>query len=153
MKRIKIKENIYMLLSDFDYEKTKGYDFFVIRFAEKKYRVYIRDEETITPLSVYIMAPPAGMIVDHINGNTLDNRRSNLRVCTQSQNLMNSKKRIDNTSGFKGVSWKKSKKLWQVYINVDKKRILGGYFKCRLLAVMKREELTKKHHGEYFNLG
>lgn len=153
MKKIKIKEGVYTLVSDIDYEKTKGYDFFVIRFAEKKYRVYIRDEESITSLSVYIMAPSVGMIVDHVNGNTLDNRRFNLRVCTQSQNIMNSKKRTDNTSGFKGVSWKKSKKLWQVYINVDKKRILGGYFKCRLLASLKREELTRKHHGRFANFG
>ena len=99
------------------------------------------------------MCPPKGLVVDHINGNTLDNRRSNLRVCTQSQNLMNSKKPSNNKSGFKGISWHKSSKSWQVYITANKKRIIGGYFKCRLLASLKREELTRKHHGRFANFG
>jgi hypothetical protein len=50
-----------------------------------------------------IMGFPEGMDVDHINGNALDNRRENLRVCTRSQNAMNKKLRSDSTTGYKGV--------------------------------------------------
>jgi hypothetical protein len=50
-----------------------------------------------------IMGSPEGMDVDHINGNGLDNRRKNLRVCTRSQNAMNKKLRSDSTTGYKGV--------------------------------------------------
>lgn len=46
---------------------------------------------------------PRGMVVDHINGNGLDNRRANLRVCTHAQNSLNTKLRSDNTTGYKGV--------------------------------------------------
>ena len=51
-----------------------------------------------------IIGAPDGMSVDHINGNGLDNRRANLRLCANSQNICNSRLRIDNAVGFKGVS-------------------------------------------------
>jgi len=66
--------------------------------------------------------------IDHKNHNTLDNRKSNLRKCTQSQNLANSKIRIDNKSGFKGVSWDKGTQKWRAEIRYKKKRYhLGVY--------------------------
>lgn len=51
--------------------------------------------------------------VDHVNGNTLDNRRSNLRICTTSQNSQNSKKRSGGSSRFKGVHWRDDAKKWR----------------------------------------
>ena len=58
---------------------------------------------------------PAGLTVDHINGDRLDNRRQNLRVCTQGQNNCNRLERVDNTSGFRGVSQRKDGR-YQAYI-------------------------------------
>jgi hypothetical protein len=57
--------------------------------------------------------------VDHANGDRSDNRRSNLRIATQSQNLGNSRKRAGTTSRYKGVSWHKQNKKWVAYIGVD----------------------------------
>jgi hypothetical protein len=56
------------------------------------------------------------MHVDHINGNSLDNRRDNLRLVTPQQNAMNRGPQINNTSGYKGVSWNKRSKKWQVSV-------------------------------------
>jgi hypothetical protein len=61
-----------------------------------------------------IMKPPKGLVIDHINGNGLDNRKINLRICTISINLQNSKKHKNNASGFRGVIWNKRAKKWQV---------------------------------------
>lgn len=66
--------------------------------------------------------------VDHINGDKLDNRRSNLRYVTRSQNNMNKPIQTNNTSGFKGVHQLKSTGKFQAYIKKDGKRIhLGTY--------------------------
>ena len=66
--------------------------------------------------------------VDHINGNGLDNRRHNLRITTQSDNIANQKKQIRNTSGYIGVSYNKNARKYQSYITIDRKRIHLGYF-------------------------
>ncbi len=67
---------------------------------------------------------PEGMVVDHVNGDGLDNRRSNLRVCTQRENRMNQKVRSDSTSGFKGVSWVEDRGKWRAIVDND----TVGYF-------------------------
>lgn len=58
-------------------------------------------------------------VVDHINGNPLDNRKANLRICTQQQNIRNRNKlRSGKTSRFKGVSWDKTREKWMVRIGI-----------------------------------
>lgn len=66
--------------------------------------------------------------IDHINGCPSDNRWSNLREATRHQNSINTRKRQDNTSGFKGVHWHKSGKKWQAYIKLNGKKYHLGYF-------------------------
>ena len=87
--------------------------------------------------------------VDHINGNKLDNRRSNLRLCTQSQNLCNQRLRSDSSTKVKGVSWNKFSKKFEAYINVNKKRIYLGLFPTLELAKIARHEASIKYHGEF----
>ena len=60
-------------------------------------------------------------LVDHKDNNPLNNKIENLREASSSQNNCNAKKRADNTSGIKGVSWRKRDKKWRVYLNVNGK--------------------------------
>lgn len=90
--------------------------------------------------------------VDHINGNKLDNRRKNLRVCTQSQNMANSPKRTTNRSGFKGVSWNKRYGKWEAYLTKDYKRVFLGYFDDIREAAKAYNTRAKKEFRAFANL-
>jgi hypothetical protein len=86
---------------------------------------------------------------DHINRNTLDNRRSNLRIVTSSQNCWNSVKHRNNTSGYKGVYWHKRTGTWMVRIRVNYKRLFLGHFSSLEDAANAYREAVAKYHGEY----
>ena len=77
-----------------------------------------------------VMMRPVDCIVDHINGNKLDNRKENLRYCNQSENQKNVKKKVrhgKSTSKYKGVSWS-SRGYWQVVVRVDGRlKFIGKY--------------------------
>ena len=79
-----------------------------------------------------------GMMIDHINRDGLDNRRSNLRVSNHILNARNSKLQANNTSGFKGVSWCKARGKWLVQICVRQKNIRIGLYDDKMKAVHAR---------------
>lgn len=91
--------------------------------------------------------------VDHINGNKLDNRPENLREASVTENNRNVGLRKDNSSGVKGVYWKKENKKWRAQIRVDGKRKHLGYFDDLELAELVAEEARNKYHGEFANHG
>lgn len=74
-----------------------------------------------------IMGDPAGLQVDHRDGDGLNDRRFNLRNATRSQNLQNQRTGDNNTSGFKGVSWCKRDGKWRAHIRLDGKHHSLGY--------------------------
>lgn len=87
--------------------------------------------------------------MDHINGDPADNRISNLRCVTSSQNKMNTRVRSDNASGHKGVSWGKSVNKWVARIGVNGKYKHLGCFESIDEAVAARAAAEKIYHGEY----
>ena len=90
-----------------------------------------------------------GEYCDHINRNTLDNRKSNLRQCTVQENNRNSSMRKDNKTGYIGVMWSAKDKKWRSEIRVDKKGISLGYFKNKEDAVKARLEAEAKYFGDF----
>lgn len=78
-----------------------------------------------------IMGTPDGMDTDHRDGDGLNNRRSNLRIATRSQNMHNKKMQGNNTSGYKGVHWHKGRRMWQANIKLNDKRKYLGSFNTR----------------------
>jgi hypothetical protein len=88
-------------------------------------------------------------IVDHIDRNPKNNKRSNLRFATRSQNNTNIKMRTDNNSGVTGVHWDKEKRKWVARINYDNKRVELGYFDKLEDAKIVRLNAEKKYHKEF----
>ena len=88
-------------------------------------------------------------IIDHINGNKLDNRISNLRTCSKSQNGMNRGKQKNNSSGVSGVCWNKLVNKWQSYIKVDGKQIYLGVFLDKLEAVEAVSKARTELHKDF----
>jgi hypothetical protein len=97
--------------------------------------------------------PDSNNEIDHINGNRIDNRWCNLRLASDSENMANSKIRIDNSSGYKGVCWSKQKGKWVVNVHFKRKQYYGGSFIDREEAFNARNSLSQRLHGEFHNDG
>lgn len=112
--------------------------------------VYVIGQDSKSGKTIYlhreVMRAPKGMDVDHINRNPLDNRRSNLRVCTRSQNLARS--RPHGSSGYKGV-WQGRTGKWivDVYENGKRRRIHG--FTSPEDAAREYDRVAREIHGEF----
>ena len=145
----------YFIVDYEDYEKIK-HDIFYWSIVRKK--IGDRDENYVLTqrydygnikIHNYIMNPEEGYIVDHINGNGLDNRRENLRIVTPQQNAFNRAIQTNNTSGHKGVSLVKRNNKWLARIGFNGKRIVIGTFDNYDDAVEARKMAEIKYYGEY----
>jgi hypothetical protein len=95
-----------------------------------------------------IMDPPPGKVIDHVNGNKQDNRRRNLRECTQAENLRNSRKGR-GTSRFKGVCWYRRFERWAAKIYHDGKTILLGWFDDEVEAARAYDRAALRFFGQF----
>lgn len=95
----------------------------------------------------YGAEPPE--VIDHINGNGVDNRIPNLRKASIAQNAFNSKKRKDNTSGYKGVYFSAFAKKWSAHIRHNGNRKFIGYYETPEEAHEAYQKAAEIHHGEF----
>jgi hypothetical protein len=97
-----------------------------------------------------IMDAPKGKVVDHKNHIILDNRKENMRLCTQLENVKNQLLSKANTSGYKGVYWSTEKEKWYVKIGLNNKNLHLGYFNNIIEAFNTRLEAEIDYFGEYY---
>lgn len=152
------KHGIYsVLIDDEDYSVFKAYTWYLD--FRRKSRIYLRASVLISKNTYeylyfhrIITNCPKDKLVDHIDLNTLNNQKSNLRIVTNSENLRNQPIPKSNKSGYKGVYLYKSGQFagrYSVSLVVNKKRIWGGYFDTDIEAAKKYNELALIHHGEF----
>jgi hypothetical protein len=92
-------------------------------------------------------------VVDHIDGNKLNNNIENLRASNQSKNALYARKKSHNTSGVKGVHFHRISNKWWARISIDGKRKSLGLFDDLELAELVMIEAREKHHGEFAHHG
>lgn len=117
-------------------------------YAKRNARIGKRSESKFATYIMHrvIMGAKGSQQVDHRNGDTLDNRKSNLRIATQSQNKKN-RRRISSNSGFKGVHRVGDK--WYAYITYNKSRSNIGIFNSGEEAARAYDRAAKRLHGEF----
>ena len=107
---------------------------------------YVRCEDG--RLHRLLLGNPSG-VVDHLNGNPADNRRSNLRIVTQHQNTQNCSLPKNSTTGFKGVCFDKARRKYMAHIHPDGKMKFLGYFDDPIEAAMAYDQAAFLYFGEF----
>ena len=153
------KKGIKILIDDEDFEKANcGRSLFVKNSGFVVIVSHSNNKTKHTFLHKVIMPARKGLQVDHINGNRLDNRKSNLRICTHAENQRNKKIRSDSKNKYKGVCLHRCIKNGKTYryfyarVYVDKKCYTKHGAKSEEEAALLYNELAKKYHGEFANL-
>lgn len=148
MKKIKIQNSEqFFYIDKKDFIELKNYKFYIskngyVRFTINKKRIFVHR---------YITKCPNDKVVDHINGNKLDNTRTNLRICSQSENSKNRSSK-SGTSKYKGVSFcstEKRKKKWKAAIETHNKHICIGRFYTEKEAAIAYNKKAVELFGEY----
>ena len=97
----------------------------------------------------WLLDAQPGQLVDHIDGNPLNNRRSNLRLATRSQNQANRRRNRTSRSRYKGVTWHQGQQRWMARIQVNGRRITIGYYADPLQAAYEYDAFARTYFGEY----
>lgn len=152
MKEILLTQGKRTLIDDDDLERVaklnwyawySGYDWYACSYTireGKRVQVYLHR---------FILDVWDKRSIDHINRNGLDNQKLNLRACTQTENLANTPKYANNSSGYKGVSWSKGAKKWEAYVTCNKQRHYLGLFNEAEVAARVRDAKAKELLGEF----
>ncbi len=143
-KVIQLTQGMQTVVDDGDHEHLSRHRWYYNNKGGHGYALRMVGRQSIL-LHREIMKPGTGFVVDHINGNTLDNRRENLRVVSRSVNSANTKLPSNNTSGRRGVIWNKASKKWQAQFTREGKTVYLGMFDDIDLAAAAYSEAVAIH--------
>ena len=157
MKTINLSKGKFAIVDDEDFEHLNFYGWHLSSKPEKPYACRTeniskkRGIKKKTTIYMHKIIMPSVLEVDHVNGNSLDNRKSNLRICTHYQNSLNLKKYKNNKTGFRGVYFYKPTKKFGATIRVGTKLKFLGYFKNLYEAAGAYAAAANIYFGDYYN--
>lgn len=139
-----------ILVDDEDHEYLKQ---FCWHISKRGYAYYSNGIDLYIYMHIEILERMGydmkGKLGDHVNKNTIDNRRTNLRPCTKSQNAMNHELRATNKTGYHGVHFVESMNKYVAYISTNKIRKHLGCFETAIEAAIERDKAAKYYHKEF----
>jgi hypothetical protein len=146
MKHIQLTKDRVAIIDDRDYKRVSRWSWYYDRYAKRNHWDKKNKKYVGWYMHAFIMKTPRGMDTDHINGNKLDNRRSNLRILTRSQNKVSgSLRRKDSTTGVQGVHFDKSRNKYMAFICVNGKMNNLGRFNNKEDAIIIRKLAEKQY--------
>jgi hypothetical protein len=153
MKLIPLTQDMNAIVDDADYETLSQFKWSVFHSGGANRKYYAQrsphpKHQTIL-MHRMLMDYPGGMEIDHINGNGLDNRKCNLRICSKSQNMANRGKTKRNQSGAKGIIWDKANQRWMARIAIQRKTYFLGRFERIEDARSAYARAAQKYFGEF----
>ena len=153
MKKITTAKGENILVDECDFNWLLNYSWHVRKCAGYFYATTksSRPKHKTIYMHRLILDAKKGEYVDHIDGNGLNNTRSNIRICTNKQNSFNQKAR-GRTSKFKGVSFCSRTKKWIVTMKLEDRTRFFGRFDKEIDAAKKYNEVAAKYHGEFAKL-
>ena len=150
---IPLSRGLYAIVWESDYEWLMKWRWNAQwdRDVQKFYAMRSATGTRVRSMHSFIIGAQRGSkcTADHINGHTLDNRRINLRPADAFLQAWNHRKQLNNTSGYRGVSFCKKKQKWQAYIIINRRQIHLGFFNTREEAYSARLATELKYYGEY----
>lgn len=151
MKKVAIlftKKGEPIIIDAVDYELVKDYTWYINQgYVHTDVKINGKFQGLL--MHRLITNAQSGQLVDHKNRITNDNRHSNLRIATSSQNRINSSIRKDNSSGYIGVYFHKLTNKWAASININKKIVHLGTFTNLQDAITARQEAEVKYYGDF----
>lgn len=148
MKEIKLTKNKFTVVDDEDFDRLIEYRWH-LGPGGCAARSWNKGEATL--MHRIIMDAPKGLMVDHIDGNPLNNTKKNLRICGREENLRNTKSSKNSVSKYKGVTLfpKRKVKKWAASIRVGGKLNFIGRFETETQAALIYDSEARKHFGEF----
>lgn len=148
MAKIMLTQGFFAIVDKEDFKRVNIHRWKILKTDGKLYACRTIKRRHTLLMHRFLTNAKKGQFVDHRNGNGLDNRRLNIRLCTQSQNLANSKK-TRGVSKFKGVYWNKEKQKWQVQISYKHTNRYVGRFTSEYEAAKAYDTKAFELFGEF----
>ena len=149
--RILLTRDKVTVINFTDYPLVKYHRWWTSNIGDKFYACAYIDGRQVS-MHQWIMGRAEGCEIDHKDNDGLNNRRSNLRVCTHSNNMRSRQKNkegVGYTSKYKGVSWHKEARKWRAKIVVDDKYIHLGFYRYEIVAATAYDIAAKEYFGEF----